>query len=118
MQDFTTCLKILTALLTILPPCLPEMMSKEIEEKREEFQDDIDLDSSADEDDETTTEEELRDFEKFIQTQAQNQVRKYNEGKIDMTDDEYLQKINSLNSQQRRIFDDFVENVSTFLHVL
>ena len=72
----------------------------------------MDLDNSADEDDETTTEEELRDFEKFIQTQAQNQVRKYNEGQINMTDDEYLEKINSLNSQQRRIFDDFVERIN------
>ena len=83
---------------------------RDIEEKREDFEKDLD-DSDDEESCETTTAEELYDFENFVNLQAKNQVRRYNEGKIDMPDDEYLKNINSLNSQQRKIFDDFVERL-------
>ena len=61
---------------------------------------------------ETTTAEEMKDFNKYVQTQAQNQINKYNEGKVRMNDDTYLSNIASLNSQQRKMFDDFVERIT------
>ena len=61
--------------------------------------------------DETTSEQELKDFNKFVASQASKQVERYNEGKSLMQDDEYLQLVNSLNQQQRKIFDDFVERI-------
>jgi len=33
------------------------------------------------------------------------------EGKVEMSDDDYLSKIQSLNDEQRKIFDDFVERI-------
>merc|ERR1712079_380816 len=56
--------------------------------------------------------EKMKDFEKFAQRQAQNQIRKYNEGKEKMSDDDYLSMVNSLNSQQRKFFNDFVERIT------
>ena len=61
---------------------------------------------------ETTTAEEMKDFNKYVKAQAQNQINKYNEGKERMNDDTYLSNIASLNSQQRKIFDDYVERVT------
>ena len=84
---------------------------KDIEEKHKN--DDKDIFSDDEEDaEETTTAEELTDFENYAKSLAQNQVRKYNEGKESLPDDEYLSMVNSLNSQQRRMFDDFVERIS------
>ena len=53
---------------------------KEIEDnKKNENQDANDEDEDdVQSDDETTTAEEMKDFQKFAQRQAQNQVRKYN----------------------------------------
>ena len=76
--------------------------------------DESDSDNSDEEheDDETTTAEEMKDFQDYVKKQAENQVRKYNEGKEAMPEDEYLSKIDSLNSQQRRIFNDFCERIA------
>ena len=83
----------------------------EIEQNKE---DEVNNDDDVDENfvtEETTTEEELKDFTKYVKNQADNQLRKYNEGKERMSDDDYLSKVNSLNKQQRKIFDDFVERI-------
>ena len=84
---------------------------REVEEKKE-FED-IDSDDEDEDfnDDETTTAEEMEDFQKYIKAQAKQQLKKYNDGKEKMTDDDYLKNINSLNKQQRKIFDDFVERI-------
>ena len=75
---------------------------------------------SADEDEndqgfvdiETTTADEMDNFNKYVKAKAQNQINKYNEGKVRMNDDTYLSNIASLNTQQRKIFDDFVERIT------
>merc|ERR1739836_346017 len=57
---------------------------KEIEDNKKNENQDADEENEEDYvqiDDETTTAEEMKDFEKFAQRQAQNQVRKYNQGK-------------------------------------
>ena len=86
---------------------------REQEEKRvnEPSSDDEDSDGEYS-DEETTTAGEMKDFQDYVKKQAQNQIRKYNEGKEEMPEDEYLSKIDSLNSQQRKIFNDYVERIS------
>ena len=54
----------------------------------------------------------MNDFNKYVKAKAQNQINKYNEGKVRMNDDTYLSNIASLNTQQRKIFDDFVERIT------
>ena len=84
-------------------------------ENQEEKQDDTDDEDVNDEgfmDIETTTADEIEDFNKYVKAQAQNQIRKYNEGKVRMNDDTYLSNIASLNKQQRKMFDDFVERIT------
>ena len=86
---------------------------RDIEQNRDNDEED-DEDDINDDDfvgDETTSEQELKDFNKFVASQASKQVERYNEGKSLMQDDEYLQLVNSLNMQQRKIFDDFVERI-------
>ena len=61
---------------------------------------------------ESTTADEMNDFNKYVKAKAQNQINKYNEGKVRMNDDTYLSNIASLNTQQRKIFDDFVERIT------
>ena len=82
--------------------------------ERNEKQDKVDDEESEDEfiDDETTTVDELEDFQNFFQNQAKQQLYKYNEGKEEMSEDDYLSKIESLNKEQRKIFDDFVERIN------
>ena len=85
----------------------------EQEEKRAKLDESSDDETDDDHSDvETTTAEEMKDFQNYVKVQAQNQIRKYNEGKEVMSEDEYLSKINSLNSQQRKIFDDFNERIT------
>ena len=83
----------------------------EIDEKKEDNPDDsVDGDENFVAE-ETTTEEELNDFTKFVKNQADNQLRKYNEGKEMMSDENYMTQVNALNKEQRKIFDDFVERI-------
>ena len=86
---------------------------REQEEKRvnEPSSDDEDSDGEYS-DEETTTAGEMKDFQDYVKKQAQNQIRKYKEGKEEVPEDEYLSKIDSLNSQQRKIFNDYVERIS------
>ena len=58
---------------------------------------------------ETTTEAELADFEKHVKEKAKQAISKYNEGQETMSEDKFLDSVNLLNDQQRKIFDDFVE---------
>ena len=60
---------------------------------------------------ETTTEEEMKDFNSYVKATARNQIQKHNEGRVRMNDDTYLQNISSLNTEQRKMFDDFVERI-------
>ena len=69
--------------------------------EREEKQDNVDDENMEDDDEfiehETTTTEELEEFEKYFQNQAKQQLYKYMEGKEEMSDDDYLSKVESLN---------------------
>ena len=85
---------------------------QEVEDKKQDHEDDDEDDENGNFiDDETTTEDELRDFNNFVKNQARNQIRQYNEGKEKMKDDDYKKLVKSLNNQQRKIFDDFVERI-------
>ena len=84
-------------------------------ENQEEDKDDTDEEDEKESgfsDIETTTADEMLDFNKYVKAQAMNQINKYNEGKVRMDDDTYLSNIASLNNQQRRMFDDFVERIT------
>lgn len=61
---------------------------------------------------ETTEEEEVERFIKEAKANAQKSLS--NKKNLDerMTKEEYLEKINSLNGEQRRIFNDFVERLT------
>ena len=73
----------------------------DIIKEREEKQDNVDDDNEDDDDEfiehETTTTEELEEFEKYFQNQAKQQLYKYMEGKEEMSEDDYLSKVESLN---------------------
>ena len=85
---------------------------REVEEKKDlDDEDSDDDDDNYFSDDETTTAEEMKDFQKYVKAQAKQQLKKYKDGKQTMTDDEYLIHVNSLNQQQRKIFNDFVERI-------
>ena len=89
---------------------------REVEENKELNDEDNDDECNSDDDDpnnfeETTTEEEMNDYLKYVQTQSKRQIRKYNEGKEIMPDDQFLDLVRSLNSKQRAVFDDFVERM-------
>ena len=43
---------------------------------------------------ETTTEDELKDFQKYIESQAKKQLSKFNDGKEQMPLDDFLTSIN------------------------
>ena len=58
---------------------------------------------------ETTTPEEIADFEKHVKQQAKRRLTNYNAGLEMMTEDKYLEQVAMLNTQQRKIFDDFIE---------
>ena len=63
--------------------------------------------------DETTNEEELVDFEKYVKTLAKQQISNYNQGLECLQENVYLDLVQSLNGQQRKIFDDFVERINS-----
>ena len=63
------------------------------------------------EEEETTEKADIEDFIKTAKREAKKTISQHNEGKVRMSDDEYLQMINSLNDQQRKIFDDFCERI-------
>ena len=64
-------------------------------------------------DEETTTKEEIADFEKHVKEQAKKVITKYNEGLETMQEDKYLELVDMLNDQQRNLFDDFVERINS-----
>ena len=64
-------------------------------------------------DEETTTREEIADFEKHVKRQAQVVLNKYNEGNDTLSEERYLSLVEKLNQQQRKLFDDFVERINS-----
>ena len=91
---------------------------KNAKQKDEGIDDDDDIDSELNEE-ETTTAEEMKDFMDSVEklknsasTQAKKQLKNFNDGRIHMDQEDYLSSVDSLNVQQRKIFDDFVERIS------
>ena len=83
---------------------------REIQKQREEDNED-EGDSEEDEDLETTTVAEMEDFEEWVKTQTNKDISNLKD-MTNIPDPTFLrQNISSLNSQQRRIFDDFSERV-------
>ena len=62
--------------------------------------------------DETTLPEEIEDFEKEVKSKAKQAISNYNEGAEKMSSETYLDSVISLNEQQRKIFNDFVERIN------
>ena len=63
--------------------------------------------------DDTTTKEETADFEKHLKEQAKKSLSRYNEGLDSLTEENFLDLVNKLNDQQRKIFNDFVEKINS-----
>ena len=85
---------------------------KEAEESKEEDSDDLEESESPYIDEETTPEEEIEDFEKKMKADAQRVLNNFNAGTDLMDEHDYLEIIDKLNDDQRRIFDDFVERIN------
>ena len=84
----------------------------EVERKQQNNLGEIDEDDEEEEvfqSKETTTEAEIKDFENIARASAKALLKQSAED--EMPPDEYLEKINSLNSEQRQIFDDVVERL-------
>ena len=64
-------------------------------------------------DEETTNHEEIADFEKHVKQLAKKVLTNYNAGIDIMSEDKFLEQVGMLNSQQRIIFDDFVERINS-----
>ena len=85
-------------------------------EKQKEMSNDLeenDEDENEYIEDETTNPDEKADFEKHVKEQARKAVSKYNEGSESLAEDKYLDLVNMLNEQQRKIFDDFAERINS-----
>ena len=85
---------------------------EEVGKDREEECDDMEEIDSPYIDEETTAEEEIKDFEKKLKAEAQKMMTNYNAGSSLMEENDYLEMISKLNEQQRNIFDDFVERIN------
>eukprot|EP00092_Neocalanus_flemingeri_P022722 GFUD01024642.1.p1 GENE.GFUD01024642.1~~GFUD01024642.1.p1 ORF type:complete len:2733 (+),score=580.47 GFUD01024642.1:994-8199(+) len=88
---------------------------KEVE-KNKETSDDIEEDEDNENEyieDETSNQDEIADFEKHVKEQAKKSISRYNEGLESMSDDNFLELVNTLNGQQRKILDDFVERINS-----
>ena len=84
----------------------------EVERKQQNNLGEIDEDDEEEEvfqSKETTTNAEIKDFENIARASAKALLKQSAED--EMPPDEYLEKINSLNSEQRQIFDDVVERL-------
>ena len=62
--------------------------------------------------DETTLLEEIDDFEKEVKSKAKQAISRYNVGVVQMSSETFLDSVLSLNEQQRKIFNDFVERIN------
>ena len=82
-------------------------------EMRRESNNDLEEDENEYIEDETTSPEEIDDFEKYAKEQAKKAILKYNEGLQSLSEDTYLKLVAMLNDQQRVIFDDFVERINS-----
>ena len=85
---------------------------KESEENKEDDSDDLEESETPYIDEETTLEEEIEDFEKKMKAEAQRVLNNFTSGTDLMDEDDYLEIIDKLNDDQRRIFDDFVERIN------
>merc|ERR1712002_440038 len=85
---------------------------KEAEERKEDDSDDLEESETPYIDEETTLEEEIEDFEKKMKAEAQRVLNNFTSGTNLMDEDDYLEIIDKLNDDQRRIFDDFVERIN------
>ena len=79
---------------------------------------DTEIDDEMEEDseyivEETTDESDIKDFEKKMKQEAQKSLSNFNAGNALMAEDDYLEMISKLNSQQREIFNDFNEQILT-----
>ena len=84
---------------------------REIQKQREDEDEDEEDDSEEANELETTTVAEMEDFEEWVKTQTKKDISNLKD-MTDIPDPTFLrQNISSLNSQQRRIFDDFSERV-------
>ena len=77
----------------------------------EEVQDEMEEAYSDYIEEETTSKEDIKDFEKKIKKDAKNILRNSGTSVQLMEEDQYLATIQMLNVQQRKIFDDFVHRL-------
>ena len=80
-------------------------------EKKDDESDDLEEDISPYIEEETTTENEIEDFEKSLKADAKKMISNFNDGSIEVDEETYLEMIRKLNDGQRKIFDDFVERM-------
>ena len=86
------------------------------EAEKEKENDNLEEDIEEDDiyiDEETTTLDEIADFEKHVKQQASKVVNNFNMGLEVMLEDKYLEQVGLLNGQQRKFFDDFVERINS-----
>ena len=62
-------------------------------------------------DDETTDKADIEDFINSARNEAKQALHRYNEGVDRMSNNEFLEKVSKLNSQQAKIFNDFCERI-------
>ena len=62
--------------------------------------------------DETTLPGEMEDYEKEVKSKAKKAIARYNEGVENMSTETFSDSVRSLNCQQRKLFNDFVERVN------
>ena len=85
-----------------------ESIERQVEEKIEEDQD---LEDDGYREEESTTMDELDDFEKWAKHQAKKSLQKYKDLTSLIKVEDLRNVIIKLNEQQRRIFDDFCERL-------
>ena len=78
----------------------------------------IEIDNEMEEDseyieEETTDEKDIKDFEECLKKEAQKVLSNFNGPNMLMKEDEYLDMVCKLNSQQRTILNDFVERIES-----
>jgi hypothetical protein len=86
-----------------------DSIEKQIKDRNEDYQDDIEDDGFIEE--ESTTTEEIEDFEKWAKQQAQKYLTKHKDLTTLMKVEDLRNLVIKLNEQQRKILDDFCERL-------
>lgn len=86
---------------------------EEVEIEKKEDHDEFEEEDVPFVDDETTSKDDIEDFEKNLKKEAQKMLRNYNAGIEIMEEGSYLEMIRKLNKQQRKIFNDYCERINS-----